>query len=45
VGKEEARERSDAKARQSRPRVEEEKGGTMGAIETYEVLFFDVRAA
>jgi quinol monooxygenase YgiN len=40
---EEARERSDAKARQIRPRVEQETGGTMRAVETYDVLFFDVR--
>jgi hypothetical protein len=40
---EEARETSDAKARQIRPRVEQETGGTMRAVETYDVLFFDVR--
>jgi hypothetical protein len=40
----EAREASDAKARQIRPRVENETGGTMRAVERYEVLFFDVRA-
>ena len=39
----EAREASDAKARQIRPRVEQETGGTMRAVERYEVLFFDVR--
>ena len=39
----EARETSDAKARQIRPRVEQATGGTMRAVETYEVLFFDVR--
>ena len=39
----EAREASDAKARQIRPRVEEETGGTMRAVERYDVLFFDVR--
>jgi quinol monooxygenase YgiN len=41
---EEARKTSDAKARQIRPRVEQETGGTMRAVETYDVLFFDVRA-
>jgi quinol monooxygenase YgiN len=41
---EEARETSNAKARQIRPRVEHETGGTMRAVETYDVLFFDVRA-
>jgi quinol monooxygenase YgiN len=40
---EEAREASDNKARQIRPRVEQETGGTMRAVETYDVLFFDVR--
>jgi quinol monooxygenase YgiN len=40
---EEAREASDTKARQIRPRVEQETGGTMRAVEPYEVLFFDVR--
>jgi quinol monooxygenase YgiN len=40
----EAREASDATARQIRPRVEEETGGTMRAVERYDVLFFDVRA-
>jgi quinol monooxygenase YgiN len=39
---EEEREASDAKARQIRPRVEEGTGGTMRAVERYEVLFFDV---
>lgn len=39
----EAREVSDAKARQIRPRVEQETGGTMRAVERYDVLFFDVR--
>lgn len=42
---EETREASDAKARQIRPRVEQETGGTMRAVERYEVLFFDVRSA
>ena len=40
---EEAREESDRKARQIRPRVEQETGGTMRAVEKYDVLFFDVR--
>lgn len=39
----EAREASDTKARQIRPRVERESGGTMRKVETYDVLFFDVR--
>ena len=39
----EAREASDAKARQIRPRVEEGTGGTMRSVERYEVLFFDVQ--
>ena len=39
----EEREASDAKARQIRPRVEEGTGGTMRAVERYEVLFFDVK--
>jgi quinol monooxygenase YgiN len=39
----EAREASNAKARQIRPRVEQGTGGTMRAVETYDVLFFDVR--
>ena len=38
------REASDAKARQIRPRVEEGTGGTMRAVERYEVLFYDVRS-
>jgi hypothetical protein len=38
----EEREASDARARQIRPRVEEGTGGTMRAVERYEVLFFDV---
>jgi Antibiotic biosynthesis monooxygenase len=37
------RERSDEKARQIRPRVEQATGGTMQSVEEYEVLFFDVR--
>jgi quinol monooxygenase YgiN len=40
---EEEREASDAKARQIRPRVEEGTGGTMRAVERYEVLLFDVQ--
>ena len=40
----EAREGSDAKARQIRPVVERETGGTMEAVEQYEVLFYDVQA-
>jgi hypothetical protein len=40
----EARGASDAKARQIRPRVEQETGGTMRAVARYDVLFFDVRA-
>jgi hypothetical protein len=39
-----AREASDAKARQIRPRVEQETGGSMRAVERYDVLFFDIRA-
>ena len=39
---EESREASDAKARQIRPRVEEGTGGTMRAVERYEVLFVDM---
>jgi quinol monooxygenase YgiN len=39
---EEAREGSDAKARQIRPRVEQETGGTMRSVKEYEVLFYDV---
>jgi quinol monooxygenase YgiN len=41
---EEAREASDAKARQIRPRLEEGTGGTMRAVERYEVLLFDVQS-
>jgi hypothetical protein len=36
-------ERSDKKARQIRPRVEQATGGTMQSVERYDVLFFDVR--
>jgi hypothetical protein len=39
---EEARELSDAKARQIRPRVEQATGGTMESVEQYDVLFYDV---
>ena len=38
---EDMRELSDAKARQIRPRVEEATGGTMEAVDNYEVLFYD----
>ena len=38
-----ARARSDMKARQIRPRVEQQTGGTMEAVEPYEVLFYDLR--
>jgi hypothetical protein len=37
-----ARAASDAKARQIRPIVERETGGTMQSVEQYEVLFYDV---
>ena len=37
------REASDAKARQIRPQVEAGTGGTMRAVENYDVLFFDLR--
>ena len=36
-----AREASDSKARTIRPHVEQETGGTMRSVESYEVLFFD----
>ena len=39
----ETREASDAKARTIRPQVEQGTGGTMRAVERYEVLFFDVK--
>ena len=39
----EARERSEAKARTIRPRVEAGTGGTMREVRQYDVLFFDVR--
>jgi quinol monooxygenase YgiN len=41
---EEAREASDAIARTIRPRVEQESGGVMRAVESYTVLFFDIRS-
>jgi Antibiotic biosynthesis monooxygenase len=37
-----AREASDSTARQIRPIVERETGGTMQSVEQYEVLFYDV---
>ena len=40
-----AMESSDLKAREIRPIVERETGGTMESVEQYEVLFYDVRAA
>ena len=39
-----ARKGSDAKARQIRPVVERETGGTMESVEQYEVLLYDVPA-
>jgi quinol monooxygenase YgiN len=41
---EDSRETSDLKARQIRPRVEHETGGTMLTVEPYDVLFFDLKA-
>ena len=41
---EDARESSDTKARQIRPRVEAATEGTMRSVEQYEVLFFDIRS-
>ena len=41
---EEARSSSNNKARTIRPRVEQGTGGTMRAVENYEVLFFDVKS-
>ena len=38
-----AREASNTTARQIRPRVEQETGGTMRDVRRYDVLFFDVR--
>jgi hypothetical protein len=40
---EEMRELSDSKARQIRPHVEEATGGTMEAVDNYDVLFYDLR--
>jgi len=40
---EEMREASDTKAREIRPRLEHETGGSMRAVERYDVLFFDVQ--
>ena len=40
-----ARERSDLKARQLRPRVEQDTGGTMRSVENYDVLFLDIRSS
>jgi hypothetical protein len=40
----EAREASDARARQIRPIVERETGGTMESVERYEVIFYDIPA-
>ena len=42
---EDARERSDVTARQIRPRVEEDTGGTMESVERFEVLFYDLPRA
>lgn len=39
-----SREASDAKARRIRPRLEAETGGTMQAVERYDVLFADLPA-
>jgi hypothetical protein len=39
----EARKRSEEKARTIRPRVEAGTGGTMREVRQYDVLFFDVR--
>jgi hypothetical protein len=38
----ESRETSDSRARQIRPIVERETGGTMESVEQYEVLFADI---
>ena len=40
-----ARELSDTKAREIRPRVEQETGGTMQSVEPFDVLFYDVAKA
>ena len=39
---EDTRERSDDKARQIRPQVEQQTGGTMQSVETYDVVFYDM---
>ena len=39
---EDARQRSDARARHIRPLVEHETGGRMESVETYEVVFYDM---
>jgi hypothetical protein len=44
-GSEDARAASDVQARKIRPIVESETGGTMRAVEEYEVLFADLRSA
>jgi hypothetical protein len=36
------REASDARAREIRPRLERETGGTMISVEQFDVLFFDI---
>ena len=36
------REASDARAREIRPRLERETGGTMRAVEQFDVLFLDI---
>ena len=40
-----ARAASDSRARQIRPVVERETGGTMESVEQYEVLFYDIPGA
>ena len=37
------REARDVRAREIRPRLERETGGTMGSVEQFDVLFFDIR--
>ena len=37
------REASDSRAREIRPRLERETGGTMCSVEQFDVLFFDIR--
>jgi hypothetical protein len=39
-----ARAHSDLTARQIRPRLEQQTGGTMRSVEEYDVLFFDIRS-